>query len=334
MTKKTTLFTLMILVLLLSSCKGAEMQPAASTQAASPAVTAAPTATPIPPTQTPIPPTLTPTFTATPTPGIGSVRVFPKDSMPQVFVPAGEFLMGTLPEDVDPSYGMVEEPQHSVYLDGYWIDQTEVTNRMFASFVEETDYITDAEKGNWGITLQNGQPGRFPGVDWQHPHGASTNLDSREDQPVVQVSWNDAHAYCTWAGRRLPTEAEWEKAARGTNAQTYPWGEQEPDQTILAIDDLSAGPSDVGSHPKDVSPYGVLDMAGNVREWVADWYSDTYYKESPLSNPQGPETGEDRAFRGQCFGSSVRFMRIAVRSAGYQDERWGWQGFRCASSPP
>jgi len=233
----------------------------------------------------------TPTLTATPTLEIGSSQVSPKDGMVMVYVPAGEFVMGSTEADIDKvmaqcsgckrEWFVVEQPQHTVTLDAFWIDKTEVTNAMFGKFVEAMQYETDAEEKGVGSFVLNKSSGSLEittGADWQHPWGPSSDLTGKEKHPVVQVSWNDAVAYCQWAGGRLPTEAEWEKAARGTDGRTYPWGEgidcslanyRGKDNGNAAC---KRGTTEVGSYPEGASVYGALDMAGNVVEWVADWY--------------------------------------------------------------
>ncbi|HRQ37989.1 MAG TPA: SUMF1/EgtB/PvdO family nonheme iron enzyme [Chloroflexota bacterium] len=202
-------------------------------------------------------PTNTPTDTATPTPGIGSTRIRPADEGVMVFVPAGEFMMGS------ESGGSDEKPLHAVYLDSYWIDQTEVTNGMYSLCVQDGDCtrpspLTSYTRDNYHLSL------------------------AFADYPVIYVSWQDAQNYCQWAGARLPTEAEWKKAARWEEetqeARTYPWGETidcDHANYIQCVGDTTA----VGSYPEGISPYGALDMAGNVWEWVADWYASDYYVE-------------------------------------------------------
>ena len=276
----------------------------------------------------------------------GGLRIAKEDDMPLVFVPAGEFLMGSATDDARADED--EKPQHAVYLDAYWIDQTEVTNAMFARFVAATGYQTDAERqgGGWLWTAAN--RGEFlAGANWQHPHGPSTTIAGLENHPVVQVSWHDAAVYCAWAGRRLPTSAEWEKGARGPNGQTHPWGEAPPaghlanlaDRNLNypwaegALDDGHAYTAPVGSYPAGASPYGALDMAGNVYEWVADWYGRDYYSVSPPANPLGPTTGQVREVRGGAWASAGNFLRSAYRNWKEPDRPHDIYGFRCALTP-
>ncbi|MCB8944608.1 MAG: formylglycine-generating enzyme family protein [Ardenticatenaceae bacterium] len=299
----------------------------------------------------------------------------PKDGMVLVFVPAGEFDMGSNeaeiefalekcneialiehPEEGDcpPEWYDLQKPVHGVYLDAYWIDQTEVTNAMFAQFVEETGYETDAEKMGKSLifSIQTEKGAEVTGADWQHPHGPDTSIQGLENHPVVQVSWNDAVAYCTWAGRRLPTEAEWEKAARWnpetSQAARYPWGDQNPTEKLLNYGDKNLGvayadmtqddgyqyTAPVGSYPAGTSYYGVLDMAGNVFEWVQDYRSSLYYGQSAYENPQGPVTGTYRVLRGGSWNGDVRVVMAADRSQGlYPTKAINWAGFRCALLP-
>ena len=263
-----------------------------------------------------------------------------------VFIPAGEFLMGS-PEGEG---AFDEHPQHKVYLDSYYIDQYEVTNARFKKFVEATGYVTDAERKKYGdvwnpkggmLSLRN-----FGGVNWRSPNAwrlPTLDLphpDAWEyylmNHPVVQVSWNDAQAYATWAGKRLPTEAEWEKAARGTDGRMWPWGnvfnidiEGETVHANIASDYLLP----VDSFPTGVSPYNVYDLAGNVEEWTADWYAADYYIHSPRNNPKGPDNGIARVLKGGSWRHQ-KSHHVLSASRNYQapDYSSNFVGFRCAWS--
>ena len=207
----------------------------------------------------PVQPTRTATLTLSPTPSRAPTQppqVSDKDGMTLLYVPAGEFTTS-------------RNNDQTVYLDAFWIDQTEVTNAMFKKFVAAIGYKTEAEKQGSGSTRDSGHT---KGANWQHPHGPSSNLNGLDNHPVVQVSWNDAKAYCDWAGRRLSTENEWEKAARGDDQRTYPWGDSTPDATRLNFNGNVGDTTEVGKYPGGASPYGALDMAGNVYEWVDDLY--------------------------------------------------------------
>lgn len=205
-----------------------------------------------------------------PAPG---TKVSEIDGMVLVYVPEGEFEMGS--ED-----GMRHEsPVHRVFLDAFWIDQTEVTNEMFSIFVDGTGYETLAEDLGWSKLFKGDRKYiRVTGADLAHPQGPDSNIQGLEDHPVVHVSWDDASAYCEWAGRRLPTEAEREKAARGTDGAAYPWGNGDVSGNLLNFADSNLGLNEadnsvddgyqltapVGNYPQGASPYGALDMAGNV----------------------------------------------------------------------
>ncbi|MFM7584039.1 MAG: SUMF1/EgtB/PvdO family nonheme iron enzyme, partial [Caldilinea sp.] len=214
----------------------------------------------------------------------------PIDNARYVYVPAGEFEMGSSNGAND------ESPPHRVYLDAYWIGQTEVTNAQFRRFVDAGGYATERywSAEGWRARKDN---------KWNAPRCLDDADFNTDDQPVVCVSWYEAEAYTRWLSEetgeryRLPTEAEWEKAARGTDGRTYPWGNAPPDGTLLIYNQNTWGPSPAGSYPAGASPYGALDMAGNVGEWVNDWYDRSYYGVSPGSNPPGPATGESRVVR-------------------------------------
>jgi formylglycine-generating enzyme required for sulfatase activity len=262
--------------------------------------TRTPTDTPAPPTATLLPPTDTPAPpTGTPAPTIGSTRLRDTDGMGMVYVPAGEFTMGS----PDGEGSSDEHPQHKVTLDSYWIDRTEVTNDQYRKCLTAG---ACAQPGYWGDGNYNGG-----------------------SQPVVGVDWNDAVAYCTWAGARLPTEAEWEKAARGMDGRRYPWGNEEPDCNRANFYGCAGKPVAVGSYASGASPYGALDMAGNVWEWVNDWYGS--YDASSQQNPQGPASGDARVLRGGSWGNLSDVVRSATRR-GFPVNRISGIGFRCVSS--
>jgi formylglycine-generating enzyme required for sulfatase activity len=237
-----------------------------------------------------------------------------KDGMHMIYVPAGGFLMGSL--DSDSQAHKDEKPQHRVVLDAYWIDQTAVTNAMFALFVHETGYQTEAEQAGEADA-------------WHHPLGMGSGLNGKMDDPAVYISWNDAQAYCQWVGRRLPTEAEWEKAARGTDGRLYPWGNQAPEIDPYCLDPESEQTIPVGLYRAlGSSPYGCLDLTGNVCQWVADWYDEAYYLTSPARNPKGPERGSYRVLRGGSW-LNCKDVRAATRNRFAPDFRI-FTSFRCA----
>jgi formylglycine-generating enzyme required for sulfatase activity len=268
---------------------------------------AAPTVTPTAtvPSATPRPSeTPTPTITLTPTLGPGATTTSPVDGMTLVYVPAGPFLMGSTSGFGD------EQPQHSVTLDAFWIDRTEVTNALYDQCV---------------------QAGAC-----QRPRRNSSNVvdiywanEQFANYPVIYVTWDDAQAYCQWAGRRLPTEAEWEKAARGADGATYPWGNQAPDKTLANYGHNLHDVTAVDAYPAGASPYGALDMAGNVMEWVVDWYSPDYYAHSPQANPTGPDSGDRRGLRGGSWIYQPNGIRAAYRYSQPSDFSDFEVGFRC-----
>jgi formylglycine-generating enzyme required for sulfatase activity len=245
------------------------------------------------------------------------------DGMILVFVPAGQFTMGSATDDD----GVFETPAHVVNVDAFWIDQTEVTNGEYAACVKAGACDPPYSTASFS------RPSYYDNPDFA-------------SYPVIQVDWNSAAAYCQWAGRRLPTEAEWEKAARGTDGRIYPWGDSWDVATAPrlnfsdASDPLSAAHADVndgygdtspvGSYPNGASPYGALDMAGNVWEWVNDFYGANYYSQSPADNPQGPNGGPGRVIRGGSLDGDMTRVRTAKRvwlpPASTGDDI----GFRCA----
>ena len=230
-----------------------------------------------------------------------------KDGAPMVLIPTGEFTMGSPDGKGDGN----EHPQHQVYLDAFDIDKFEVTVARYAEFLQ---------------AMKRAKPAFWDQVDTSK-HG---NL------PVVGVDWNDAEAYCRWAKKRLPTEAEWEKAARGTDERTYPWGNEAPTsnlanfgkERIKKFYDRRLAPA--GSYEAGKSPYGIYDLAGNVWEWVADWDDESYYEQSASRNPPGPSSGIDRVIRGGSWLHQPDDMRSAGRDRGTPTLRNDSIGFRCA----
>jgi len=232
-------------------------------------------------------------------------KVSPIDGMVMVYIPAGEFYMG------EPDEGN-SSPLHKVSLDAYWIDQTDVTNAMYAKCVQ-------------------GKKCALP-VYSDQPESHFTN-PAYSNHPVVFVTWYDAMNYCQWAGRRLPTEAEWEKAARGVDWRKFPWGETSPNKSLLNYSNIISDTTSVGAYPLGSSPYGVLDMAGNVRQWIADWFDANYYRQSPSYNPQGPATGDKRVLRGGSFMDIAYGVRVTRRFEHQPDSPGINRGFRCAAFP-
>lgn len=221
-------------------------------------------------------------------------------------IPAGEFLMGTDPEK-DGSASPYEFPEHTVYLDAYRIMRSEVTNQQYNQCVRS---------------------GACP-----VPGNDEYSSSERAQYPVTDVSWSNATGFCQWAGGRLPTEAEWEKAARGEDGRIYPWGDTLPDRTLANFDFCVGDTVPVGSYPLGASPYGLYDMAGNVYEWVNDWFDSSYFNISPLSNPPGPDTGIYRGVRGGSW-SGLSYLRTARRGGSYPATRNHDIGFRCAADTP
>ena len=294
-----------------------------------------------------------PSLAAEPTSGSAPVST---DGM--IRLPGGSFLMGT--DDVEgyPSDG--EGPVRQIRLGSFWIDRTTVTNAAYAAFATSTGYLTEAEKFGWsfvfaGLLSDGLSPARavsaapwwrqIHGASWRHPEGPQSSIDDREDHPVIHVSWNDARAYCRWAGKRLPTEAEWEYAARGgLEQQRYPWGDELTPgrehrmnvwQGVFPArntrDDGYFGTAPAAAFPPN--SYGLHNMTGNVWEWCADWFHPTFHVNGPRRNPKGPRSGTHRVMRGGsylCHASYCYRYRVAARSANTTDSSTGNLGFRCA----
>jgi eukaryotic-like serine/threonine-protein kinase len=256
----------------------------------------------------------------------------PVDGMLLIRIPAGAFKMGS-----NTSPWAFEAPEHTVTLDEFWIDQIPVTNAMFQKFVEATGLVTQAESAGWGYVSQGKGEIKTNGADWRHPTGPNSSLDGKENGPVVLVTWNEASQYCAWAGRRLPTEAEWEKAARGDDGRLYPWG-NEIDCSLANYSNVpdtsycTGGVTAVNQYPRGASPYGVLDMAGNTWDWVSDWYQSDYYSVSPSTNPTGPASGERRVHRGGAWYNFAQQVQVTYRFSNPPDSAFGSVGFRCGYS--
>lgn len=303
------------------------------------------------------------------------------------WIPAGQFQMGEINTVPD------EFPPHAVELDGFWMDVTEVTNREFKAFADETGYVTTAERPPELRSIQPGselenvtilpefnKPGSIcslqlggrddidpakgayswwqylPGADWKHPEGPDSSIEDRMDHPVVHVSWLDAQEFCKWAGKQLPTEAQWEYAARGgRSGQTYPWGKvRNPDgkwlnniwQGEFPVEDKGEDGFTRTAPVKSFPPndYGLFEISGNVWEWCSDYYQPEYYAESPRRNPRGPATCFDpqepginkRIQRGGSFMCSDQYCvgyRVTARMKGEEDTGAFHTGFRCVVNP-
>jgi len=245
------------------------------------------------------------------------------DGTEMVYIPAGTFLMGSSIYDQD-TYSD-EFPQHEVYLDAFWIDRTEVTNAMYAVFLNAEGNRSEGG-ATWLDADDNDLRIEESGGEWRPMSGF-------EDHPVVEVTLYGAKAYCEWTGRRLPTEAEWEKAARGQDERLYPWGDGVPNCNLANYTLCEGRPDEVGMRPDGASPYGALDMAGNVWEWVADWYDDEYSDSTLTNNPQGPSSGKYRIIRGGSWASFPSDIRAAFRNWLNPNGTNDNIGFRCATSP-
>jgi len=241
---------------------------------------------------------------------------------------AGWFTMGS--EDSDAWDD--EKPEHQVYLDGYYISKYEVTNAQYCKFLNAIG--VKPEDGNTGYVYYNGEKICWigDGDDWDEQilyDGSRFYVKGGyEDYPVIYVTWYGAKAFCEYYGWRLPTEAEWEKAARGTDGRKYPWGNSSPNSNLANYDDNVGHTTPVGSYPQGASPYGCTDMAGNVWEWCNDWYDEDYYENSPDHNPKGPSSGSYRVLRGGGWYSGVGYIRCAYRNYSAPSRSWGDVGFR------
>jgi sulfatase modifying factor 1 len=278
-----------------------------------------------------------------------------------VDIAGGAFIMGTNEDYRYPGDG--EGPAREITLGAFRITKHSVSNAQFAAFIDDTGYRTETQQYEWSFVYHLFLPDDFPdtraveatpwwrqvyGADWAHPAGPHSNLDGLADHPVVHVTWTDAQAYCTWAGVRLPTEAEWEMAARGGLVQQrFVWGDEfAPDgQTMCNIFEGSfpventAEDGYIGTSPIDAFPpngFGLHDMAGNVWEWTNDWFNTEFHADGPRTNPQGPPSGQAKAMRGgsyMCHDSYCHRYRVSARSSNTPDSSAGNLGFRVASDP-
>lgn len=278
-----------------------------------------------------------------------------------IYMPGGEFLMGTDDNEGLPADG--EGPVRKVTLRPFYMDPCAVSNEEFKAFVDTTGYVTEAEQFGWSfvfhlfvseavarkvtqVVQQTPWWWNVQGANWKCPEGPDSSIENRMDHPVIHVSWNDAAAYCRWAGKRLPTEAEWEYAARGGLVQKrYPWGDELkqggehrcniwqgkfPDKNNCS--DGYAGTAPVRSFQPN--GFGLYNVSGNVWEWCADWFSPNFHMNGPRENPLGPDQGIARVMRGGsylCHKSYCNRYRVAARSKNTPDSSTGNMGFRCAA---
>jgi len=284
----------------------------------------------------------------------GAVSTNSIDELEVVYIPQGTFTMGAN-EDFNLRRGFCVKPQHKVTLDEYWINKTEVTVAAFRKFVDDTGYVTEGEKlGNagwiWNYEINGWEKIESPdkGPTWRKPLGGKKDAVGIDEHPVTQVSWNDAVTYCEWAGGRLATEAEWERAARGDkDTRRYPWGSQEVNDTLANFgersfkckfcdyheDDYYQYLAPVGSFPAGASPFGLLDMAGNAFEWVADSYDGvSCYPSRAVSNPEPVEGGDERMMRGGSYAEYDGIywkLRVDNRWSRLPGSSFADVGFRC-----
>ena len=302
---------LTIIAVFMSGCSMGSAQPTAiSLPTAFPSVT---------------PPAINPTAEVVNNAQAGQERASQVDGMPAAYIPDGSFRMGAL----DPDEQKDEKPDHTVSMKGFWMDKLEVTNAMYALCVQASAC----------------EP---PQTFKSQTRESYFNNAEFNDYPVVYVTWLQADTYCKWAGRRLPTEAEWEYAARGTDFRTYPWGDERPDSSRGNFNYFVGDTTRVGNYPAGASPYGILDMAGNVAEWIADYYDGDYYTQNANVNPTGPGNRSEyfnRVVRGGTFQDVFKDVRLANRasvrgsnpqaddpySEDYLGEFSPKIGFRCAS---
>lgn len=279
-----------------------------------------------------------------------------------IFLPGGEFIMGT--DSKEGFYADGEGPARKVTVDPFYIDPNAVSNMQFSKFIKETGYVTEAEKFEWSfvfhllVSKDTAKKARkipqgaywwyaVEGADWAHPEGPDSTITDRLDHPVVHISWNDAQAFCKWAGKRLPTEAEWEYAARGGLAKkVYPWGDyliidgkhqcniwQGDFPNHNSMEDGYLGTAPVNSYNPNL--FGLYNTVGNTWEWCSDWFSPNFHINDTKVNPQGPNFGISKVIKGGsylCHKSYCNRYRVAARSSNTPDSSTGNMGFRCAAN--
>ena len=290
---------------------------------------------------------------------LSSVKV--ESANKQIYIPGGSFFMGTKDKDGYPEDG--EGPVRRVTVEPFYMDVHTVTNAEFHNFVNETGYITESEQFGWSFVFYqfvSNQTKRkvkqvvqqtpwwlvVHGASWKHPEGPDSSIENKVDHPVVHISWNDASAYCKWVGKRLPTEAEWEFAARGgLEHKKFPWGDDlTPNEEHLCNvwqgefpktnteEDGYIGTAPAGAFPPN--GYGLYNVVGNVWEWCSDWFAKSVQDRGGRNNPKGPKSGEFRVMRGGsylCHQSYCNRYRVAARSKNSQDSASGNIGFRCVT---
>jgi formylglycine-generating enzyme required for sulfatase activity len=241
------------------------------------------------------------------------------DGMELAYIPAGKFDMGS--ESGNPD----QMPVHTVHLNGYWLDRTEITNEMFVRFLNA--------EGNQQVGGATWLDPIDPFVWIFEKDGVWQTLSGKENYPIVNVSWYGAKAYCAWAGRDLPTEAQWEYAAKGTDNHRFPWGNDAPDCNLARLSGCGNTPVEAGSLLQGSNLWGVFDLAGNVAEWINDRYAADYYQQSPQEDPPGPVNGYYRVIRGGYWGSAYLALQTSHRDWAGADERINSVGFRCVLTP-
>lgn len=292
--KHRSLFSLLLVLFAVLACQSTSKSPASNQDI--------PTQLPLATAQSTLLPTLTEAQSNPTTPL--AIEIIDKFGVPMVLVPVGDFVMGSNNGSEN------EKPVHTVTLDSFYIDIYEVTNARYQSCVE-----------SGGCTL--------PERTYTLTRSSYYDDPQFDNYPVTSVTWDQANSYCKWRDARLPTEAEWEKAARGTDERTYPWGEESPAPDLLNFNMNVGDTTEVGNYLENISPYGLYDMAGNVSEWVNDWYDKKYYEISPLSNPLGPDQSNFRPIRGGSWEYDEFAVRTTFRDNIVYNAHGYSIGFRC-----